>query len=383
MSKVRAISRFLPLALAMLLPLGTVLGSVATAQAQETVVVLGLTSIDGDDEYARNLTGALRHAATAVRGWSVSERDVALANLELVAGCEAPDPACLAQIATTVGAQRLIFGTITRTGGDHYEFAVSVHSYSAASGQVEENVDRQLPSSRTDIDDLRDPARAMIDELANVPHVGTIRVTAAAGQPVRLDGVEVGTTDAGGAFVATDVNAGPHEVAVGDLPGQTVTVSEGSEAVAAFAVSSGGGGGGGPSINWGAVALLAGAGLAVVGMIVSWAELLTLSNDSAYNQYRMDLGTMYGQMGDVACVDSNINRLGSGPTAAHIHDVCNQGNTFEILQYVFLGVAVAAGATGIVLLVMDSAGSHEDQPAVSLIPSFGPTHGSLDLRVRF
>ena len=113
---------------------GLVLGSVATAHAQEAVVVTGLTSLDGDDQYAQSLTGALRHAASAVRGWTVSERDVAMANLELVAGCEAPDPACLQTIATTVGAQRLIFGTISRTPGDHYEFAVSLRSSGGGSG---------------------------------------------------------------------------------------------------------------------------------------------------------------------------------------------------------------------------------------------------------
>jgi hypothetical protein len=373
--------QLLPHLVTLLLPAGLVLGSVATAQADETVVVAGLTSVDGDDEYARNLTGALRHAATAVRGWSVSERDVALANLELVAGCEAPDPACLQQIATTVGATRLIFGTISRTAGDHYEFAVSIHSYSVASQQIEENVDRNLSSSRMDIDDLREPARAIIDELANVPHVGTIRVAAAAGQEVRIDGAAVGTTDAGGAFVASDVAAGPHEVVVGTAPAQTITVGEGSEAVASFATSSGGGGG--PSINWAAVALLAGAGLAFVGTIVSWAELLSLSNDNAYNAYRMDLGATYHLMGDVACDESSIGRLGAGPSAAHIRDVCSQGNTFEILQYVFLGVAVAAGATGIILFVMDSSGSHDDTTTVSLVPSFGPNSGSLTLRVGF
>lgn len=374
-------SRLLTQLMMFLLPAGLVLGSVATAQADETVVVAGLTSVDGDDEYARNLTGALRHAATAVRGWSVSERDVAMANLELVAGCEAPDPACLAQIATTVGAQRLIFGTISRTAGDHYEFALSIHSFNAATGQVEENVDRNLPSSRVDIDDLREPAREIIDQLANVPRVGTIRVAGAANQPVRIDGAAVGTTDAGGTFVASDIAAGSHEVTLGDGAAMSVTVSEGSEAVATFSDSSGGGGG--PSINWAAVALLAGAGLALVGTVVSWAELLSLSNDSAYNQYRMDLGTMYGLSGDVACQDNSIAHLGAGPSAAHIRDVCSQGNTFEILQYVFLGVAVAAGATGIVLLVLDSSGSHEDASTVSLVPSFGPNSGSMTLRLRF
>ena len=366
----------------LLLSAGLLFGTAAIARAQEAVVVAGLTSVDGDDDYARALSGALRHAATAVHGWSVSERDVGLANLELVAGCEAPDPACLQQIATSVGAQRLIFGTIARTGVDHYDFAVSVHAYSVATQSIEENVDRNLPSSRTDIDELRGPAREIIDLFANVPHVGTIRVTAAAAQPVRIDGAAVGTTDAGGSFVASDIAAGPHEVVAGDQPAMTVTVTEGSEAVAAFSATSSGGGGG-PSIDWAAVTLLSVAGLAIVGMVVSWAELLTLSNDSAYNSYRMQLGSTYGLMGDVACQESSFNAVGSGVTSSHARDVCSQGNTFEILQYVFLGVAVAAGATGIVLLVLDSSGNHDEAQTVSLVPHVGPQGGGMDLTLRF
>jgi hypothetical protein len=91
-----------------------------------------------------------------------------------------------------------------------------------------------------------------------------------------------------------------------------------------------------------------------------------------------------GLTGDVACQSSNIGLLGTGPMASHINDVCSQGNTFEILQYVFLGVAVAAGATGITLLVLDSSNSHSDSaPAVSFVPSFGPNSGSMTMRLRF
>lgn len=191
----------------------------------------------------------------------------------------------------------------------------------------------------------------------------------------------MGSTDGGGVFVATNVTAGSHEVVVGSSAPQTVSVSDGAEAL--VAVDETHHDDGGPGVNWAAVALLSGAGLAVVGMIVSWAELLSLSNDDAYTRHREMLGAM-GMSGDIACQESSLAYLGSGPMSAHIRDVCGQGNTFEILQYVFLGVAVAAGATGIVLLVLDSSGgSHEDASTVSLLPSFGPTHGSMDLRVRF
>jgi hypothetical protein len=360
-----------------------VLAMAAAAEAQETVAVLGLTSIDGDDEYARNLTGALRHEASSVRGWSVIERDVALSQLELVAGCEAPDPACLAQIAQTVGVQRVIFGTIQRTSGDHYEFALSIHAYSAASGQVELNVDRNLSSTRTDIDDLRGPAREIIAGLSNVARTGTIRVVASAGQEVRVDDQVVGTTDAGGTLVASDVAAGPHQVTVGGGAAQSVTVGDGGEALVQIASSSSssGGGGSGPQINWLAIGLLGGAAVALGGTIYTWARLQTLSNDGPYNDYRNQLGGM-GLSGDIACQDSSIMRAAAG-SQGHIRDVCSEGNTLEILQYVFLGVAVAAGATGAVLLVLDSTSSSSAEHQVSITPTFGPNYGGLQLRTTF
>jgi hypothetical protein len=362
-------------------------GTATTARAQEAVVVLGLTSLEGDDEFARNLSGALRHAATAVRGWSVSERDVALSQMELVHGCESSDPACMVLIAGTLNAQRIVYGTVSRSPmGSRYEFAVSVFSFNVATGEVDQRAQHNLPSTRTDIDDLRDPAREIIAEIANTPRAGTIRVTAAPGREVRIDGTLVGTTDSGGTFVAADVATGPHEVLVQDAAAQTVTVTEGTEQLVAIATVTDGGGGGnqGPGVNWLAVALLAGAGVALVGAIYTWGRLLALSNDGEYNAYRTSLGEM-GVSGEVACADSSF-ALATPAMSTYARGVCSEGSTLEILQYVFLGVAVAAGATGIILLVLDSSsggGEHQEQAALRLVPSAGPNGGSLALHLTF
>ena len=131
------------------------------------------------------------------------------------------------------------------------------------------------------------------------------------------------------------------------------------------------------------MALLAGAGVALVGTIYSWGRLLALSNDGEYNAYRTSLGTM-GVMGDAACADTSFARVPMA-TGDHARSVCSEGSTLEILQYVFLGVAVAAGATGIILLVLDSTsggGEHSEQ-TVSLVPNVGPNGGSLQLRMTF
>src|SRR5687768_10366687 len=89
----------------------------AVARADDSVVVLGITSMEGDDEIARNLTGALRHAASQVHGWQVSDSEVTLAQMSLAHGCgDTPDPDCLAQIASALASQRLVYGLLRREG---------------------------------------------------------------------------------------------------------------------------------------------------------------------------------------------------------------------------------------------------------------------------
>ena len=65
------------------------------ARADITVTVLSLSSVEGDDEFARNLSGALRNAAGNVRGWIVDrDRDVALSQMELTHDCTSSDTQC-------------------------------------------------------------------------------------------------------------------------------------------------------------------------------------------------------------------------------------------------------------------------------------------------
>jgi hypothetical protein len=322
-----------------------------------------------------------------VHGWSVSERDVALSQMELVHGCESSDPACMVLIAGTLGAQRIVYGTISRSPmGSRYEFAISIFSFDVASGEVDQRAQRNLSSSRTDIDQLREPAREIIAQIANTPRFGTIRVSAAAGREVRIDGTVVGTTDAGGSFVASDIATGSHEVLVQGAPSQSVTVAEGTEQLVDVTtlapVEGGGGGGGGPEVNWLAVALLAGAGVAMVGSIYTWGRLLALANDGQYTDYRNSLRGR-GLPADSACTEAAFAMGGEGGTYAR--GVCDEAGTLEILQYVFLGVAVAAGATGIVLLVLDSTSGgddHEDQ-TVTLVPQASPYGGGFQLQTTF
>ena len=59
-----------------LLLLTLAVGWPAAALADASVVVLGLRSVEGDDDLANTITEELRVAAKSVTGWAVLERSV-------------------------------------------------------------------------------------------------------------------------------------------------------------------------------------------------------------------------------------------------------------------------------------------------------------------
>ena len=62
--------------------------SASTALADARVLVLGMRSIEGDDELANALTEQLRTAARTVDGWQVSNTAVSMAQMGLAHGCD-------------------------------------------------------------------------------------------------------------------------------------------------------------------------------------------------------------------------------------------------------------------------------------------------------
>lgn len=361
------------------------------AEAQTSVTVLGLTSLEGDDEFARNLTGALRHAASQVRGWTVSDREVALAQMELTHDCSSSDAACMVQIAATLGSQRIIYGTIQRAPiGTRYEFQVTLFLFNADTGEIEERATQNVPSTDTDIDALRDPARDMVRALSAAITPGTIRVTGGPDLDVRIDDQVVGRTDASGSYVSDPIDPGPHSVRVGSAEAQDVTIA-GEEVTLAFAVPAGGSeGGGGSILPWIGIGLLGVAAVSAGVWIYSMARLDALSGDPGYTQYRQEVGrTASGSMTTNVC-DSRYYAGGADAVgaAAFGESACGEGGTLEILQYVFLGVAIASAGAGVALIAVgagEGSGESSDSAALRLrlTPSAGPDHAYFGAALDF
>ena len=325
------------------------------ARADVTVTVLSLSSVEGDDEFARNLSGALRNAAGNVDGWIVDrDRDVALSQMELTHDCTSSDTICMAQIAATLNSQRVIYGTIQRSPiGTRFEFQITLFLFDAESGEVVDRVVETVPSSSVDIDALREPARAIIERISASMRPGSIRVVGRAGASVTIDGENVGTIPSGGEFVRGDVDTGDHVVAVGDEAEQTVTVAGGTEARVAFAAESGGGGGGGGGgspLPWVGVGLLGVAAVSLGVWIYSMARLDQLSSNADYRTFRESVGAM--TLGATSVCDEAYFSSPSVANGMIGRDVCSEGATMEILQYVFLGLAVVSAGAGVALVVI-------------------------------
>jgi hypothetical protein len=368
------------------------LAAASPAEAQTAVTVLGLTSLEGDDEFARNLSGALRNAASQVSGWSVSDRDVALSQMELTHDCASSDVACMTQIAATLSANRIIYGTIQRAPiGTRYEFQVTLFLFDAETGEIAGRSTLNVPSSDIDIDALREPARDMVRALSPSSAPGVIRVSSGPDLEVRIDGIVVGRTDAEGAFTSEELAAGVYAIQVAEQNPEEVTVAGGevSIRVAAPAASEGGGGGGGSVLPWVGIGLLGVAAISAGVWIYAMTRLDALSGDPGYTQYRQEVGRTMSGMTTTNVCDSRFFRGGSDAVgaAAFGESACGEGSTMEVLQYVFLGLAVASAGAGAGLLAVGMGeGSGESGVAdlrLRLTPSAGREHAYVGVALDF
>ena len=263
------------------------------AAADDTVIVLGVRSMEGDDDFALSVTGALRHGAAQVPGWDVSEREVSLAQMALAHGCDDPDVACMQQIADTLGVERVVYGTVRRTSTEaDFNYTITLYMFNARAGEIEGSMTDQIPRSQSDIDQFRARVEGYIAQLSGTERGGTLRVTTnVSGAEVYVDDQLVGTASADGQLTI-DVASGPRRVEVradgySTFRGTvTVAAGAGAEIEANLVEGSGVSGGGGADINWAGVGLLAVGAAAAVWTIYSWLAIQSANNDEAFDEYQ-------------------------------------------------------------------------------------------------
>ena len=95
----------------------------------QSVVVLGINSMEGDDDATRRFTTSLR-GALADHGCSVDARDASLGQMQVVNNCDSVDIDCLVRIADSLSTGAIVFGTTHRVNTDtSLELELELHYF--------------------------------------------------------------------------------------------------------------------------------------------------------------------------------------------------------------------------------------------------------------
>jgi hypothetical protein len=191
------------------------------ADAAIPTAVLGFEPLEGvPDTLAADITDALRQRVAATKEYQLLQgKD--LVEVKLIFACSDEAPACLSQAGKSLGASKLIFGNIKKTGAD---FMVTLKLLDVSRAVVESFTTDTVPGGRANATALRQLAPIWLAKLSGKGN-GTITVRANfVGAAVSLDGTRVGITGTA-PVVVSDVSPGKHEVSV-EKSGYTTTKQE-------------------------------------------------------------------------------------------------------------------------------------------------------------
>ena len=319
------------------------MASPAGAQPQ-SLAVLGLSS-DDDQSLAVALSDALRAEARDSGEYRVSDSRVLLSQMTIAQDCDIVEAPCRGRIARALHAQQVIYGELHRSGDD---YEVELHMF-ASSGEAS-MARRLIPGGETNPSDLTRHARALLHALQGLPDPEP-SAPAAAPSPA----------------VAPDVAPLPDQEAVEASPAYH------DEPAPARA-----------SDDWIGYTLLGVAGVSLALTVASWAEIAAAGDDQDLTTYRAAVFAVKPSVPDV-CDEADANRAYgvSASTLAGTRSACSRGNTFALLQYVFIGAALASAGAGAYFL-LDDDGPTQARAAgarFALRPSVSRHGAGLGLRI--
>src|SRR4051812_43183936 len=196
-----------------------VLFAVSSASAAEvSVAVLGLEPVDVPEPLAQQLTDALRQRASSTGGVRmVQGKD--LIEVKMVFGCDGELPACMAQAGKTLGAEKLLYGTVKK-GASKTTVTVALKLLDVKTAVVEKFVNDTVQKRELAGNNVNAAAGRWFGQLLEVEAKPTLTVTSdPAGANVSVDGNSYGRTP----LTLRDLAPGTHQVTVSMSGRQTYT----------------------------------------------------------------------------------------------------------------------------------------------------------------
>lgn len=381
------------------------------------MAVLGIEAEDGvSQDLASAITAALRQELTTSEFRAVPGRD--LVEVKLVFFCPDEAPSCMVQVAESLNAQHLVFGSLK--AGANRSIVLTLKRLDAREGKIRAHLSEPINPAQGTASALRGPARKWFAALTGKQVLGTMRVFCdVVGASVSIDGVPAGiTTD--GALELTDIKPGEREVVVSKRGHETVRrlvrieaggtsklelqlaptpvtppavgadstppAPDASLRLDSDAVSESEGPRGLQIAAWGT----AGAAVLSLALAVKFGLDVRSTNGllDPYRRFQCDNGLPQCSRDD----PGNPLPPLSADERAEIQRLRKQGQDAETLQYVFLGVGGALAAGSAVLFYLaysDEDGERAEArvaPAlarVRLAPTLGPTGAGLSAGWRF
>jgi hypothetical protein len=357
----------------------------AAAEAGTPTAVLGLEPLEGvPDTLAADITDALRQRVAATKDYQLLQgKD--LVEVKLVFACQDEAPACLSQAGKSLGASKLIYGNVKKTGTD---FQVTLKLLDVNRAVVESFTTDTVPGGRANATALRQLAPVWLAKLSGKGN-GSISVRANfPGAAVSLDGTRVGVTGSA-PVVVSDLSPGKHEVSV-EKSGYTTTKQEFTLAagqslpltldLSPVSVEVGKPGTGGQSLGEGPgytpppgesgshTAARAGFVIAAVGTVASALLAVKFGVDVRDVNQQLDAYRRFNCTTASSGVCDDRGNPSTPLTAAQNSaktNLVDQGNRDETLQWVFVGVGGAFAVAGGYFLYKGFLSSEGNQQSAS------------------
>lgn len=370
----------------------------AHAQSEvSTTAVLGLEGIDVPTTLTDEMSEQLRQRVSGARDMRlVSGKD--LVEVKLVFSCADEAATCMAQAGKSLDAQKLIFGSVKRSGDD---YAIWLKMFDVRRAKIEFWLTETLPHKVADSAGVKAASARWFAKLTGRTMTGgTVQVTSnVPGAAVSVDGVPVGATGEL-PLAVPDVAPGKRELMiskVGHVPvkqqvtvvaGQTVPVSitlrpltekmvqpavaggpsiqiqdgeaQGGAAAPGKDPSSDTGSGGGD----GRGGYRAGFWVTFVAGLASAGAAIKFGLDIKDINKRLDPYRRFPCMGGQLCDSKNVVRQPLTPAEKNSVSALNdEGNRDQTLQWICVGVGSALGIASGYLFYKGYIDTDDERPA--------------------
>jgi len=356
------------------------LGHSAPARAQDNadatfeIAVFDVVSEGADPKLAKQITQVIKSETRNNPHYKlVKQEDIALLDSLLLVGCEEPSPDCMAMLADTLKAQRLVYGRLVAVS-ELYDIEVNV--YDLKLNKVVKRWNKRFTANTDAIGFfVKEMEEFLGDRVRAKPT--RLRITAnVADAYVSLDGQRVGRTP----YINEELSPGKHAISVNregftvwnyeataepgaELILQAVLAKEGGGAVALVTppidrangrpieTPPGGDGPVHPSPSHGDLTTFGWVGIGVGAALVAAGGVFGV----------LSLGTMSD------FDNTQIQR--------DAHDLRDQGETQATTANVLFALGAVSGVTGLVMIIAD--GGSESAPAAAPQPSAAVSVGPV------